>query len=108
MTDEEETRFRELPKIIAHEKSPDNVVMWAAELELLLTIKLEEPKSDRDIKSLHKKVARADTSESEAMFSALKVALEEHTRYVGGINHDGPRRKASSGTYRIDRKGKEP
>jgi hypothetical protein len=43
MTSEEEMRFRELPNIIANENDPGNVVMLAAELELLLTIKLEEP-----------------------------------------------------------------
>jgi hypothetical protein len=108
MTSEEETIFHELPRIIAPESDPDNVVMLAAELELLLTIKLEEPKSDKDIKSFMQKSQDADASESKAMFSALKVALEEHTRFVGGINHGGPRRKASSGTYGIDRKGKGP
>lgn len=45
MTCEEEMRFRELPNIIANENDPGNVVMLAAELELLLTIKLEEPAS---------------------------------------------------------------
>lgn len=45
MTSEEEMRFRELPNIIANENDPGNVVMLAAELELLLTIKLEEPTS---------------------------------------------------------------
>ena len=43
MTSEEEMRFRELPNMIANENDPGNVVMLAAELELLLTIKLEEP-----------------------------------------------------------------
>ena len=43
MTSEDEMRFRELPNIIANENDPGNVVMLAAELELLLTIKLEEP-----------------------------------------------------------------
>lgn len=42
MTADEETRVRELTSLIAKEADDQEVVMLAAELELLLTIKLEE------------------------------------------------------------------
>jgi hypothetical protein len=47
MTPEDESRLRQLPTLIAEEKDPDRVEILAAELERLLTRKLEGQKASQ-------------------------------------------------------------
>jgi hypothetical protein len=61
----------------------------------------------KKIRGLCAKAARADSSETEAIFAALQLALMEHTQFVREDGYDSRRRPAHPRTAKTDRRRKE-